>query len=60
MAFVSGGRAHDWPLLKTKRDAYVARLNTIYESNLAKRHIEVVRGYGSFLDGRTVEAAGES
>jgi glutathione reductase (NADPH) len=49
---------HDWPLLKTKRDAYVARLNTIYESNLAKRHIEVVRGYGSFLDGRTVEAAG--
>jgi glutathione reductase (NADPH) len=49
---------HDWLLLKTKRDAYVARLNTIYESNLAKRHIEVVRGYGSFLDGRTVEAAG--
>src|SRR3569832_516002 len=26
---------HDLALLKTKRDAYVARLNTIYESNLA-------------------------
>jgi glutathione reductase (NADPH) len=50
--------SHDWPLLKTKRDAYVRRLNDIYESNLAKRHIEVVRGRGSFVDARTVEAAG--
>src|SRR3569833_2437100 len=49
---------HDWALLKTKRDAYVARLNTIYETNLAKRHIEVVRGYGAFVDGRTVQVGG--
>src|SRR5215475_9797409 len=49
---------HDWSLLKTKRDAYVQRLNGIYESNLAKRHIEVVRGRGGFVEGRTVEAAG--
>jgi glutathione reductase (NADPH) len=52
------GEPHDWPLLKSKRDAYVARLNGIYASNLAKRHIEVVQGRGSFVDGRTVEAAG--
>src|ERR1700743_938449 len=45
---------HDWALLKTKRDAYIARLNTIYESNLAKRHIEVVRGYGRFVAPGTV------
>src|SRR5215475_16044397 len=50
--------AHDWALLKTKRDAYVARLNSIYESNLAKRHIEVVRGYGSLVDGHTVDVGG--
>jgi glutathione reductase (NADPH) len=49
---------HDWGLLKTKRDAYVARLNTIYESNLAKRHIELVRGYGSLVDGNTVDVGG--
>lgn len=49
---------HDWNLLKTKRDAYVQRLNGIYENNLAKRHIEVVRGRGRFLDSRTVEAGG--
>jgi len=49
---------HDWALLKNKRDAYVRRLNAIYEANLAKRHIEVVRGRGSFIDARTVEVAG--
>jgi glutathione reductase (NADPH) len=52
------GQPHDWGLLKTKRDAYVHRLNGIYASNLAKRHIEVVHGRGRFIDGRTVEAAG--
>lgn len=45
---------HDWGLLKNKRDAYVQRLNGIYESNLTKRHIEIVRGRGRFADGRTV------
>jgi len=49
---------HDWPLLKSKRDAYVARLNGIYASNLAKRHIEVVQGRASFVDARTVDVAG--
>ncbi|HEY3786648.1 MAG TPA: glutathione-disulfide reductase [Steroidobacteraceae bacterium] len=49
---------HDWALLKSKRDAYVARLNGIYEANLAKRGVELVRGRGRFLDSRTVEAAG--
>jgi glutathione reductase (NADPH) len=51
---------HDWALLKSKRDAYVLRLNGIYESNLAKRHIEVVQGRASFLTRRTVEAAGRT
>lgn len=48
---------HDWALLKSKRDAYVARLNGVYEANLAKRGIEVVRGRGRLLDSRTVAAA---
>src|SRR6201994_2343392 len=50
--------AHDWKLLKTKRDAYIERLNGIYEANLAKRHIELVRGRGTFVDAQTVEAGG--
>src|SRR6202049_4481044 len=52
------GEPHDWPLLKSKRDAYVERLNGMYASNLAKRHIEVVHGRARFVNGRTVEAAG--
>jgi glutathione reductase (NADPH) len=51
---------HDWASLKNKRDAYVHRLYGIYETNLAKRHIEVVRGRGRFLDGQTVEVAGRT
>src|SRR5215831_13714452 len=50
------GRADlDWRLLKDKRDAHVARLNEIYAGALAKSQVEVIRGWGRFLDHRTVE-----
>src|ERR1700744_30467 len=48
----------DWKLLKTKRDPYIERLNGIYEANLAKRHIELVRGRGTFVDAHIVKAGG--
>jgi glutathione reductase (NADPH) len=51
---------HDWAMLKEKRDAYVLRLNGIYEGNLAKRGITLVRSRAHFVDARTVEAAGSS
>ncbi len=38
--------AHDWPALKARRDAYVARLNDIYEQNLANKNIEFIAGFG--------------
>jgi glutathione reductase (NADPH) len=50
--------AHDWPLLKTKRDAYVLRLNGIYEANLGKRGVSLIRSRARFADARTVVAAG--
>lgn len=49
---------HDWPLLKQKRDAYVLRLNGIYESNLAKRNVTLVRGRAHFVDAHTVGVEG--
>ena len=52
--------AHDWALLKEKRDAYVLRLNRIYEGNLAKRGITLIRGRANFADSRTVMAGGAS
>jgi len=52
--------AHDWAMLKDKRDAYVHRLNGIYEANLAKRGVTLIRGRAGFLDSRMVAAAGSS
>jgi len=40
---------HDWPTLKARRDAYVARLNGIYERNLEKSKVEVRRGTARLL-----------
>ncbi len=51
-------RGHDWAALKAARDAYVARLNGIYEGNLARRKIDWIRGTARFLDAHTI-AVGE-
>lgn len=40
----------DWALIKTKRDAYVERLNGIYERNLAKEKVEYLYGYAEFAN----------
>jgi glutathione reductase (NADPH) len=45
---VSVGK-HDWAALKRGRDAYVLRLNEIYERNLAQRNVEVLRGRAQLL-----------
>ncbi|HEX7079788.1 MAG TPA: glutathione-disulfide reductase [Gammaproteobacteria bacterium] len=40
---------HDWAKLKTGRDAYVARLNGIYQRNLERRKVTLVRQRGRFV-----------
>jgi glutathione reductase (NADPH) len=50
--------AHDWAALKAGRDAYVARLNGIYETNLAKHQITLLRGWARLVDAHTVEVNG--
>ncbi len=49
---------NDWGALKRSRDAYVVRLNGIYERNLAAKHVTLVRGSARFLDAHTVEVNG--
>ena len=44
-----------WPKIKAARDSYVARLNTIYESNLKKDHVEYIRGRASFVGPNQVQ-----
>jgi glutathione reductase (NADPH) len=51
---------HDWSKLKRGRDAYVLRLNGIYERNLAKKGIVTVRAAAQLRGaGELVDAAGE-
>ncbi|KAL6089888.1 hypothetical protein STEG23_010206 [Scotinomys teguina] len=41
----------NWHVIKEKRDAYVNRLNNIYQNNLTKSHIEIIHSYAKFTDG---------
>jgi glutathione reductase (NADPH) len=47
-------RGHDWADLKARRDAYVKRLNGIYENNLDKRGVDYIAGEARFVDPHTV------
>lgn len=52
-------RGFSWSNVKQKRDAYIGRLNGIYETNLQKDGIEKIRGTAKFVDKKTVEINGE-
>jgi glutathione reductase (NADPH) len=54
---VSEQPSFDWPYFKNKRDAYVKRLNGIYENNLNKDEIEHFRGRAKFVAKNEVEIA---
>ncbi|MEE8157518.1 MAG: glutathione-disulfide reductase [Gammaproteobacteria bacterium] len=49
---------HDWALLKQRRDEYVARLNAIYETNLDRKNVSVIRGDARLPDKHGVEVSG--
>jgi glutathione reductase (NADPH) len=51
--------AGDWSDLKRKRDAYVLRLNQIYERNLTSKGVHYVRGAARFVGPDAVEVNGE-
>jgi glutathione reductase (NADPH) len=50
---------NDWAALKSKRDAYIVRLNGIYARNLAAKGVIQVQGTARFTDAHTVEVNGE-
>eukprot|EP00062_Callorhinchus_milii_P007557 gi/632949321/ref/XP_007890092.1/ PREDICTED: glutathione reductase, mitochondrial [Callorhinchus milii] len=37
-----------WRMIKEKRDAYVSKLNDIYQNNLNKDQVETIRGHATF------------
>ncbi|KAJ2373834.1 Glutathione reductase, partial [Coemansia sp. RSA 2607] len=48
-------RSFDWGVLKQARDAYVKRLNGIYENNLVKDNVEYVDGMASFISNTEIK-----
>jgi glutathione reductase (NADPH) len=51
--------AHDWAGLKARRDAYVTRLNGIYENNLGRRGVDYLQGAAKFVDPHTLAVGDE-
>src|SRR5210317_1427471 len=51
-------RGHDWPVLKSRRDAYVKRLNGIYEQNLSRRDVDYLRGTARFVGDKRLDIDG--
>ena len=45
----------DWPLFKKKRDAYIKRLNGIYEKNLGNDKVECIHGRAYLTGKNTAE-----
>ncbi|GAA5802352.1 hypothetical protein HPULCUR_007816 [Helicostylum pulchrum] len=44
----------NWAVIKAKRDAYIKRLNGIYDNNLAKEKVEHFYGHASFVNPSTI------
>ena len=51
-------RGHDWAALKKRRDAYINRLNGIYERNLDRKSVDYLAGTAGFVDANTVAVNG--
>ena len=51
-------KGHDWAALKRRRDAYIERLNGIYENNLDKRGVTYLAGTARFVNAHTVDIDG--
>ena len=53
------GVSFDWARLKQRRDAYLQRLNGIYDRNLQSSKVDRITGFAKFLDSTHLEVDGE-
>lgn len=44
----------NWSVIKAKRDAFVKRLNGIYDANITKEKVEHFHGHASFVNSSTI------
>lgn len=52
-------KSFDWAKLIESREAYISRIHTSYENVLGRNKIEVIHGFATFVDAKTVEVNGE-
>jgi len=55
---VSLNKPFDWPTLKEKRDAYIKRLNGIYERNVGNSKVDYIEGKAKFVSENQVQVDG--
>jgi len=48
-------KGFNWTQLVKDREAYIRRLNGIYEKNLSKENVDALVGFGSLVDAHTVK-----
>lgn len=53
-----GEVSFNWSVIKQKRDAYVKRLNAIYDNNAQNEGIETFHGHASFVNSNTIKVTG--
>lgn len=58
--FDLGEWRHDWPRLRAAREAYIVRLNGIYQRNLETDGVRLIRASGRLVDSGSVAADGET
>ena len=51
-------KAFDWSKLVESREAYIGRIHQSYDRVLGNNKVEVIKGYGRFVDAKTVEVDG--
>ncbi|MGF1685179.1 glutathione-disulfide reductase [Photobacterium japonica] len=52
-------KGFDWSKLVESREAYISRIHTAYDNVLGNNKIEVINGFATFVDAKTVEVNGE-
>lgn len=50
--------SHDWPRLRARREAFIARLNGLYRDNLASNGVTLIEGYGRLCSNHDIDVAG--
>ncbi|GAM26736.1 hypothetical protein SAMD00019534_099110, partial [Acytostelium subglobosum LB1] len=50
--------SHSWPVIKKARDAYILRLNGIYENMLKGSSVTSINGWGKFVGPKAIDVSG--